>query len=173
MRTQSVDANGAGGTGGLDRGDLPGLLVAIVVTELAGIVPAILTANEVAEWYPTLASPPLTPPSWVFGPVWTVLFAALGVAAYLVYREREHEMRAFALGFFGVQLALNTSWSLVFFGMQAPAAALVVIVLLLVAIAATIVAFDQVDRRAALLMVPYLAWVAFATYLNAGFWYLN
>lgn len=169
----SLQAANSNGPGGFDRGDVPGLLVAIVATNLAGIIPAILTAGRVADWYPTLSAPPLTPPSWVFGPVWTVLFAMLGVAAYLVYRERDHELRAFAMGFFGVQLALNMSWSLVFFGMQAPAAALVVIVALLVAIVATIVTFDKVDRRAALLMAPYLAWVAFATYLNAGFWLLN
>jgi benzodiazapine receptor len=170
MSTQSVNASDVGG---LERGDVPGLLVAVVVAELAGIVPGALTASDVAAWYPTLAAPPLTPPSWVFGPVWTALFAALGVAAYLVYRERDHALRTTALGLFGVQLALNASWSLVFFGQRAPAAALAVIVALLAAIVATVAAFDRIDRRAAALVLPYLAWVAFATYLNAGFWYLN
>jgi len=170
MTTHSL---GDGDTRGFDRSDLPGLLVAIVGAELAGIIPAVLTADQVANWYPTLAAPPLTPPSWVFGPVWTTLFATIGAATYLVYRQRDHEMRAFALGLFGVQLALNTSWSLVFFGIQAPAGALVVIVALVIAILATIAAFYQVDRRGAALMLPYLAWVAFATYLNAGFWLLN
>lgn len=170
MRTHSL---GSSGRDGFSREDAPGLLVAVLGTQLAGIVPAILTASDVSTWYPTLDAPPLTPPSWVFGPVWTVLFAAIGVAAYLVYREGSHPKRRLALGVFGVQLALNTSWSLVFFGMQWPLGAIVVIAALLVAIVATIRLFRPIDRRAALLLVPYLAWVAFATYLNVGFWLLN
>lgn len=170
MGTHSL---GSSGRADIDRDDVPGLLVAILATQLAGIIPAILTAAEVSTWYPTLESPPLTPPSWVFGPVWTVLFAAIGVAAYLVYRRRDHADRRVALGLFGVQLALNMSWSLVFFGLQWPAGALVVITALLIAIVATIRTFLPIDRRAALLLVPYLAWVTFATYLNVGFWALN
>lgn len=170
MGTPSVDAPVGDD---LDRGDVPGLLVAIVATNLAGGLPAVFTAGDVASWYPTLVAPPLTPPSWVFGPVWTVLFAAIGAAAYLVYRRRDHPIRTRALALFGVQLALNVSWSFAFFGAQSPAAGLAVILALDVAILATMALFDRVDRRATALMLPYLAWVLFATYLTVGFWTLN
>jgi len=168
MRRQTGDASGS-----LGRGDVPGLLVAIVAVELVGSAPAIFTASEVATWYPTLAAPPLTPPSWVFGPVWTLLFAAIGAAAYLVYRDRTATGRSLALGLFGAQLVFNVAWSFAFFGAQSPAAGLVVILALDALVVATMVAFRRVDRRAAALLVPYLAWVLFATYLNAGFWQLN
>lgn len=158
---------------GLDRSDALGLLAAIVAVEVVGSLPAIFTASDVASWYPTLAAPPLTPPSWVFGPVWAALFAAIGAAAYLVYRQRDHPSRTLALGLFGGQLALNVTWSFAFFGQQSPVFGLVVILPLLAAIIATTVFFARIDRRAAALMVPYAAWVSFATYLNAGFWLLN
>ncbi|NHN41661.1 tryptophan-rich sensory protein [Halorubellus sp. JP-L1] len=168
MSAQTGDA-----ADGLGRDDVPGLLVAVVAVELVGSAPAVVTASDVATWYPTLAAPPLTPPSWVFGPVWTVLFAAIGTAAYLVYRDRAHSWRSRALGLFGAQMAFNVAWSFAFFGAQSPALGLVVILVLDVLVVATVVAFRRVDRRAAVLLVPYLAWVLFATYLTAGFWYLN
>ncbi len=149
--------------------NLPALLVSIVVCQLAGIVPSILTANDVATWYTTLQKPAFTPPSWVFGPVWTTLYLLMGIALYLVWRERNR----FALAIFAVQLALNAAWTLVFFGMRWPAGGLVVILALLVAIGATIVVFARVDRRAALLLVPYALWVGFATVLNYELWRLN
>lgn len=158
------------GRSDFSRDDLPGLLAAIVVCELAGIVPAFLTADDVSGWYTTVQQPAFTPPNWVFGPVWTTLYLLMGVALYLVWRGERDRL---ALGAFAVQLALNASWTLVFFGMQWPAGGLAVIVALLAAIVATIALFARVDRRAALLLVPYLAWVAFATVLNYEIWQLN
>ncbi|WP_266077672.1 TspO/MBR family protein [Haladaptatus caseinilyticus] len=149
--------------------DVPALLASIVVCQLAGIVPSILTANDVATWYTTLQKPAFTPPSWVFGPVWTTLYLLTGIALYLVWRRGNRG----ALVIFAVQLALNAAWTLVFFGMRWPAGGLVVIVALLVAIGATIVAFTRVDRRAGLLLVPYALWVSFATVLNYELWRLN
>ncbi|MFC5971766.1 TspO/MBR family protein [Halomarina salina] len=146
---------------------------AILLCELVGITGAVFTATGVESWYATLEQPALAPPNWVFGPVWTTLYALMGVAAWLVWREgRGRELRV-ALGLFGVQLALNFAWSFVFFGQEAILGGLVVILLLLFAIGTTTTAFWRIDRRAALLMVPYLAWVSFATYLNYGFWQLN
>ncbi len=150
--------------------DVPALLVSIVVCELAGIVPSFLTANDVATWYTTLQKPGFTPPSWLFGPVWTTLYLLMGVALYLVWRRGDNR---FALAVFAVQLVLNAGWTLVFFGMRWPAGGLAVIVALLVAIVATMVAFERIDRRAALLLVPYLCWVGFATLLNYELWRLN
>ncbi|SIR17189.1 TspO and MBR related proteins [Haladaptatus litoreus] len=149
--------------------NLPALLVCIVVCQLAGIVPSILTANDVATWYTTLQKPAFTPPSWVFGPVWTTLYLLMGIALYLVWRQGDRV----ALAIFAVQLVLNAAWTLVFFGMRWPAGGLAVIVALLVAIGATMVAFWRVDRRATLLLVPYALWVGFATVLNYELWRLN
>ncbi|EFW91764.1 integral membrane protein [Haladaptatus paucihalophilus DX253] len=150
--------------------DVPALLVCIVVCELAGIIPSFLTANDVATWYTTLQKPAFTPPSWVFGPVWTTLYLLMGIALYLVWRRGDNR---FALAVFAVQLVLNAGWTLVFFGMRWPAGGLAVILALLAAIVATMVAFARIDRRATLLLVPYLCWVAFATLLNYELWRLN
>jgi benzodiazapine receptor len=150
--------------------DVPALLVSIVVCELAGIVPSFLTANDVATWYTTLQKPGFTPPSWLFGPVWTTLYLLMGIALYLVWRRGDNR---FALAIFAVQLVLNAGWTLVFFGMRWPAGGLAVILALLVAIVATMVAFVRIDRRAAILLVPYLCWVGFATLLNYELWRLN
>ncbi len=127
------------------------------------------------DWYASLAKPAWTPPTWVFGPAWTILYAMMAVAAWRLWRRlgaRPRESRR-ALVLFAVQLALNLSWTPVFFGMQRPDLALVVILFLWVAIAATIVAAWKACRTAAALLVPYLAWVTFATALNAAIWRLN
>lgn len=149
------------------------LLGSIVVCELAGIVPSILTAEDVATWYPTLAKPAFTPPGWVFGPVWTTLYLLMGVALYLVWQSDRGRLRQVALAAFVVQLVLNAAWSLVFFGSREIFGGLVVIVALLAVILATITAFARIDRRAAALLVPYLLWVGFATALNYELWRLN
>lgn len=149
------------------------LLASVVVCELAGIVPSLLTADQVATWYPTLAKPAFTPPSWLFGPVWTTLYLLMGVALYLVWRSDRGRARRAALAVFGVQLVLNAAWTMVFFGAQAILGGLVVVLALLAAILATVAAFARVDRRAAALLVPYLLWVGFATALNYEIWRLN
>lgn len=149
------------------------LVASVVVCELAGIVPSLLTADEVATWYPTLAKPAFTPPDWVFGPVWTALYLLMGVALYLVWRSERGRERRVALAVFAVQLALNAAWTLVFFGAQAVLGGLAVILALLAALLATTAAFARVDRRAAALLVPYLLWVGFATALNYEIWRLN
>ncbi|MFW6385337.1 MAG: TspO/MBR family protein [Halodesulfurarchaeum sp.] len=146
---------------------------AVLLTEAVGITSGALTAEDIADWYVTLQQPALTPPNWVFGPVWTVLYAMMGVSLALVWRERESRTATFGIGLFALQLALNASWSLVFFGDRNPLGGLFVIVPLIVAIVLTIVAFARVDRRAAWLLVPYLLWTSFATYLNYGIWRLN
>lgn len=153
--------------------DWAALITSVVVCQLAGIVPSLLTADDVATWYPTLDKPWFTPPSWVFGPVWTTLYLLMGVALYLVWARASGRRRRMALGLFAVQLALNAGWSLAFFGQRDVSFGLVVILALLAAVAATVVAFARVDRRTGALLVPYLLWVAFATALNYGIWRLN
>lgn len=154
------------------------LLVAILVCEIAGIVPGYLTAGDVSTWYPTLAKPWFTPPSWVFGPVWTILYLLMGIALYLVWHDDDHDgrrvrLRRLALTLFGVQLVLNAAWTLTFFGARSILGGLIVIVALWLAIVATIGSFWRLDRRAALLLVPYLVWVSYATLLNGAIWQLN
>jgi len=153
--------------------DWPALVGSVLLCELAGIVPAILTAEDVATWYPTLVRPDFTPPDSLFGPVWTTLYLLMGVALYLVWRSDRGRVRRVALAAFGVQLVLNAAWSLVFFGSRAIFGGLVVIVALLAVILATMALFARIDRRAAALLVPYLLWVGFATALNYELWRLN
>lgn len=124
-------------------------------------------------WYQELAKPAWTPPSWLFGPVWTVLYAMMAVAAWLVWRERGLAGAPWALSLFVVQLALNTLWSWLFFGMQRPGLAMVDIVALWIAILCTATAFGGTSRVAAVLLVPYLLWVSFAAALNFSIWRLN
>ena len=150
------------------------LFVFLVAAFSAAAIGGLATARGVVEWYPTLAKPAWTPPSWLFGPVWTVLYATMGVAAWLVWRAAGNFRSARReLALWGIQLTLNAHWSIAFFGMRAPGAALLNILLLWLAISATIVVFRRRSRPAAWLMVPYLAWVTFATALNAAIWRLN
>jgi len=125
---------------------------------------------EPSDWYGVLVKPPLTPPNWIFGPVWSVLYVLIAVAGWLVWRSGAPWH---ALGLWGAQLMLNALWSYLFFGLQRPGIALVEISLLLGFVAATTLSFARVRRLACALFVPYALWVAFATYLNAGLWYLN
>jgi tryptophan-rich sensory protein len=150
------------------------LLGWILLANLAGLLGSLATLPAIDGWYATLVRPELAPPNWVFGPVWTTLYTLMGVAAWLVSRaEVAVRLRRLAYAAFGVQLVLNATWSFVFFGAEAIGPALGVIVVLLGAILVTLAFFHRVDWRAGTLLVPYLAWVAFATYLNYRFWVLN
>ncbi|AXG08156.1 tryptophan-rich sensory protein [Haloplanus rubicundus] len=153
------------------------LVLAVLAVELVGAAGAVFTAQGLASWYGTLQRPALAPPNWVFGPVWTTLFALMGVAVWLVWRRLDSprtERRArVALAVFAVHFLANLGWSAAFFGLRSVDFGLAVILVLLALIALTIRTFDWVDRRAALLLVPYLLWTAFAAYLNYRFWVLN
>ena len=131
------------------------------------------TATSVGTWYPTLAKPAFNPPNWMFAPVWTALFFMMAIAAWRVWRRDGLRKARWALMLFALQLALNLSWSIVFFGLRSIGWALVEIVALLLAILATTLVFWQRDRVAGMLFIPYAAWVAFATVLNAAIWRLN
>ncbi len=130
-----------------------------------------VTATSAQTWYPKLAKPAFTPPDWLFGPVWTTLYAMMAVSAWLSWRRVG--LGHLALGLFFAQLALNLAWSLLFFGLHWIGVALVDILLLLVLIAATTYAFLVIDRRAGLLFVPYLLWVGYASLLNGAIWLMN
>lgn len=125
------------------------------------------------DWYASLAKPSWNPPSGVFGPVWTILYLLMGVAAWVVWREAGFSGARLALSLFIVQLVLNALWSYLFFGLQQPMVAFVEIVVLWCTIMATMLAFWQVRPSAGALLVPYLCWVSFASALNYQLWRLN
>jgi tryptophan-rich sensory protein len=149
------------------------LVLAIVACELVGASGSLFTVVGLDTWYPSLVRPALAPPNWVFGPVWTVLFALLGIAVWLVWRRPPDSQTRLALGVFAGQFVVNVAWSAVFFGLQSLLGGLLVIAVLWGAIALTMWAFSRVDRTAAALLVPYLLWVSFAAYLNYSFWVVN
>lgn len=145
------------------RSDALTALAFVVGVNAVGASPSLVFGADTG-W---IDQPWFFPPGIVFPVVWTTLFTLMGVAVFLVWREgTENRGVRVALTAFGVQFALNLAWTPVFFGLQRPDLGLVVIILLLVAVAATVVAFDRVDRRAAVLLLPYLVWVAFAGVLN-------
>lgn len=154
--------------------DIPALLIALAIPQLAGGIGSVFTASKIPGWYASLVRSPLNPPGWVFGPVWTTLFVLMGIAAFLVYQKGWHKKNVQrALEVFGLQLILNTLWSILFFGLQNPFAALIEIFILWLAILWTIVAFYKVSRTAAYLLIPYIVWVSFASFLNGSIVWLN
>jgi len=150
------------------------LVIAVAAPLAVGALAGIATSAGGASWYPTLVKPPFNPPAWVFGPVWTVLYVLMGIAAFLVWRRglAAPGVQA-ALAVFLVQLVLNGLWSLVFFGLRRPGWGLVEIALLWLAIGGTAWLFRRVSPAAAMLLLPYWAWVSFAAVLNASIWWLN
>jgi len=150
---------------------LAGLLILCLgVGWAAGAV----TAEPARTWYPGLAKPSWTPPSWLFAPVWTALYVMMAVAAFRVWcTNPRFSGTRLALIFFFVQLGFNIAWSFCFFGLRSPGLALIDIALLWAALALATYAFFDRDRTAGLLMLPYLAWVSFAAALNAAIWTMN
>lgn len=150
-----------------------GLVVFIVVCLGVGGLGAVATTPEIQGWYKTLAKPSWNPPDSVFGPVWTTLFIMMGIAAWLVWQQGGFKAASKPLSLFAVQLALNVAWSWIFFGLHQPGWAFVEIVILWLAILATTVAFLRCSKVAGWLLVPYLAWVSFASVLNFTIWRMN
>lgn len=145
----------------------------ILIANAAGGLGAFFTADSVNGWYAVIEKPALTPPGWLFGPVWTALYTMMGIACYLVLRKGWNSPGVKpAIFAFALQLALNAAWSPIFFGIPNFGLALIVIIVMWLAIALTIYLFRVLDHRAAWLLVPYLLWVTFATYLNYSFWIL-
>jgi tryptophan-rich sensory protein len=149
------------------------LAVFVLGSLAAGFIGSIATMPNIPTWYATLVRPPLNPPNWLFGPVWTTLYILMGIAGFLVWQRRDHPAARAGLILFGVQLALNTLWSWVFFAAHTLGIAFVVVAALWLAILGTIERFYRVYPLAAYLLVPYIAWTTFAAYLNAAYWYLN
>ena len=158
----------------LHKKSLITLIISIALPLLAGFIGSLFTTPSIPTWYAGLLKPALNPPSWIFGPVWTTLFICMGVALFLVLSDdiRKKNVKI-ALGFSVFQLGLNVLWSYLFFGIHNPGLAFVDIVCLWLSILATLVLFSKISKTAAWLLVPYLAWVSFASYLNYMIWTLN
>jgi translocator protein len=149
-------------------------LIAVLPVVAVSVAGSLVTAPNIPTWYAGLVKPGFTPPNWLFAPVWTLLYVMMASAIWRILSlPQDAPGRPAAIVSFFVQLALNTLWSWAFFGAKSPMAGLIVILALSVAIVTTIRAFWSLDRTAALLLVPYLGWVAYATALNGAVWRLN
>lgn len=151
------------------------LIIAIAVCELAGIVGSLFTMPAIRSgWYAELAKPALNPPAWIFGPVWTVLFAMMGIAVFLVWKKGfDRRDVKISLMIFDTQLLLNIFWSIIFFGWRSPGWAFIEIIFLWIAILTAIIMFAKISRSAMWLLLPYIFWVSFAGYLNFSIWQLS
>ncbi len=148
-----------------------GGFVTLVATVSA--VGGVVTAGSVHTWYQTLSRPPFTPPDWVFAPVWTTLYVMIAISGWLVWKEAGFRSAKSAFMVYGVQLALNLAWSILFFGLHQIELAMVDVLLLLAAIVVNVQTFHPINKTAALLLLPYAVWVSFASLLNLGFLLLN
>ncbi|MBD1393194.1 TspO/MBR family protein [Mucilaginibacter glaciei] len=149
-------------------------LISLVITLGIGGVASIFTRPEIAGWYSTLKKPGFTPPPWLFPVAWTLLYFLIATAAYLIWKRRDSSTTYKTAAYiYAVQLLLNFSWSIVFFGMHQVLAALIIIILLLVAIILNINWFGRCSKTAAWLLVPYGLWVGFAMVLNLSIYIIN
>ncbi|MFH1682806.1 MAG: TspO/MBR family protein [Candidatus Woesearchaeota archaeon] len=146
------------------------LVISIMICQLAGVIGSLFTANSVSTWYVDLVKPSFNPPSWIFGPVWIILYLLMGISLYLVWVKRTDKL---ALSVFGIQLFLNSLWSILFFGLRNPLFAFVEIIFLWVMILYSFILFYKISKKAAYLLVPYLLWVSFAAVLNIFLYLLN
>lgn len=155
------------------------LIFFIFIAQLAGILGSIFTVSGGGSWYKDLAKPWFTPPSWVFGPVWSFLFILMGISVYLVWENSHHLKKTtkkksnIAFLLFGVQLFFNALWSWFFFGLKNPLLAFIELIFLLGAIGTTIIIFYRIRKISAYLLLPYFFWVIFAGILNITIVLLN
>lgn len=152
--------------------NLKRLIIAIIIPEAVGLLSSFVTGN-IGNAYNDYTKPPLSPPGIIFPIVWGILYALMGIASYIVYEEGKGEKRREALTFYGLQLAVNFIWPIIFFRFEAYWVAVVVIFVLLVLVIITALKFKEISNAAFWLLVPYIAWLLFATYLNIGVAVLN
>ncbi|QOG02799.1 TspO/MBR family protein [Flavobacterium sp. MDT1-60] len=151
------------------------IAIALLVCLAVGYSASTVTRPSVETWYPALIKPIFNPPNWIFMPMWTLLYILMAVATGLVWDKIKEQNEAVkkALFFFIIQLTLNAIWSYLFFGLKNPLLALIEIALLWLMIYETYLKFTKINKTAGYLLIPYLAWVAFAAVLNASIWWLN
>jgi translocator protein len=150
------------------------LFASLFITLAVGAIAGRATFSEIRNWYAGLIKPSFNPPNWIFGPVWTTLYVMMGVALFLVWRSSvKAETKRLAMTVFFVQLVLNFAWSFIFFRFHLIGWAFAEILLMWVMILLTIILFSRISKPAAWLLVPYIAWVSFASVLNFAIWRLN
>jgi tryptophan-rich sensory protein len=150
------------------------IAVCIILCQMAGLIGSIATFPNIATWYASLAKPAVVPPNWLFGPVWLTLYTLMGIALWLVWDGGIMKKKnSPALAFFTVQLMLNGLWSFLFFGWHMLLASLAEIIVMWVFILLSIITFYKIDKRAGLILVPYICWVTIAATLNYYLWVLN
>jgi tryptophan-rich sensory protein len=149
--------------------------IVVVICLVVGYVSGMVTRTSITTWYPTLVKPSFNPPNWIFAPVWTSLYVMMGVAAGFIWNQITTQKAAVtkALQFFTIQLVLNALWSYLFFGLHNLMLATIEVVLLWLMIFETYSQFAKINKTASYLMLPYLAWVSFASVLTASIWWLN
>ncbi len=150
------------------------IVVSILITEAAGGIGSIFTYEAIPTWYASLSKTAITPPNWLFAPMWTTLYFLMGISLYLVWR-RGKETPGFhlALSIFGIQLVLNVLWSVLFFGLHSLIFGAIEIVFMWFFIVGNIIEFYHIDRRASYLLFPYISWVTVATILNMTILFAN
>jgi tryptophan-rich sensory protein len=153
--------------------NIPRFIAALVVTLGTGVVGAIFTSSQISGWYAAIAKPPFTPPDWVFGPVWTILYILTAISLVRIWDTEDSAERTRWLIVFCIQLALNVMWSFLFFGLHAVLVSCIDIVFLFLFVLILFLDACKLDRPAAYLLVPYLAWVVFAMMLDFGIWWMN
>ncbi|KKR72669.1 MAG: Integral membrane protein [Microgenomates group bacterium GW2011_GWC1_41_8] len=155
------------------------LVGAIALCQTAGIIGLFFTVSAIPTWYAQLEKPVFTPPNWIFGPVWIVLYTLMGISLFLIWKKRQYMQKTedativTSLFLFYVHLVINAYWSIVFFGMKDIVSALLIIVILAEMILLLIVKFFRIDRIAGLLLIPYYFWALYASFLNFSIWQLN
>lgn len=145
----------------------------LLLAFLAAGIGSLATFTSVDTWYATLRKPSWNPPSWVFGPVWTTLYVLMAIATWRVWRAESSNGARLVVRLYGAQLGLNALWSVLFFGLHQPGAALIDVVVLWLVLIRMLVRFRETDTLAGLLWIPYVLWVSFAAVLNAAIWELN
>lgn len=149
------------------------LIGLVFICFLPGIIGGFFTANNLYPWFSLLTKPSFSPPSWIFAPVWTVLYTLMGISLFLILCASNSKNKTQGVLFFAVQLVLNCLWSVVFFGLHRILLAFIVIIALLLFIILSILRFYKVSKPAAYILIPYLLWVSFASVLNFSLYFLN
>jgi benzodiazapine receptor len=148
--------------------------LSFVLVFAASVIGSLATFQNIPTWYAHLAKPGFTPPNWLFGPAWTLLYILMAVAFWRILTlHKGASGKGPAIFWFLIQLILNALWSVAFFGLHSPLYGLVVIGLMIIAIIITMIRFFRLDPWAGIMLVPYLAWVSFASALNAAIFFLN
>ena len=149
------------------------LIFFLLITFLAAFIGNFFTMPNIQDWYISLNKPSFNPPTWLFGPAWTILYVLMAVSAFLVWRGKGNPQRKKALTFYFIQLALNSLWSVIFFGLHNLGLAFLEIIFLWFFIVLTLINFYTIKKLAGILFIPYLIWVSFAGILNFAIWQLN